>query len=68
MALVKLSSCWNTVDAEIIKGALDTARIACMLQSTLSAGDMGLGIAAFEIPILVREEDLEEAKKVIEID
>lgn len=68
MALVKHTSCWNTVDAEIINGALDTAGIACMLQSTLSAGDMGLCIAAFEIPILVREEDLEDAKKVIEIE
>lgn len=48
MALVKLTSCWNTVEAEIIKGALDTAGIACMLQSTLTAGDMGLGISAFE--------------------
>lgn len=68
MALVKLASCWNTVEAEIIKGALDTAGIACMLQSTLSAGDMGLGISAFEIPILVREEDLEDAKKELGVE
>ena len=71
MALVKLTTCWNTFEAEIIKGALETAGIASMLQSSyFSNVEIGNGIAnsACAIPVLVREEDLEEAKKVIGIE
>ena len=71
MALVKLTTCWNSFEAEILKGKLESAGIPCMLQSSyFSNVEIGNGIAnsACAIPVLVREEDLEEAKKVVGIE
>ena len=68
MALVELTTCWNTFEAEILKGALETAGIPCIVQSSyFSNVEIGNGIAnsACAIPVLVREEDLEAAKQVI---
>lgn len=68
MALVELTTCWNSFEAEILKGALESAGIPCMLKgSYFSNAEIGNGIAnsACAIPILVREEDLEAAKQVI---
>lgn len=72
MALVKLTSCWNALEAEILRGALESAGIPCIVQSstvsTVRIGDMGIGNSAFEVPILVREEDLADALEVIRKD
>lgn len=68
MALVELTTCWNAFEAEILKGALESAGIPCILQSSyFSNVEIGNGIAnsACAIPILVREEDQEAAKQVI---
>lgn len=68
MALVELTTCWNAFEAEILKGALETAGIPCIVQSSyFSNVEIGNGIAnsACAIPVLVREEDLEAAKQVI---
>lgn len=68
MELVKLTTCWNQVEAEIIKGALASAGIACIIQGAVASNiriGNAIGNSAFEIPILVRTEDLEDAKQVI---
>ena len=71
MTLVKLTTCWNSFEAEILKGSLESVGIPCLLQSSyFSNMEIGNGIAnsACAIPVLVREEDLEEAKKVVRIE
>jgi len=68
MELVKLIDCWNSMEAEIIKGALEAAGIPCIIQgSSFSAAEIGMGFgnSACAVPVLVRVEDLEEAKKAI---
>lgn len=68
MELVKLTTCWNQVEAEIIKGALASAGIDCIIQGAVASNiriGNGFGNSAFEIPILVRAEDLDDAKQVI---
>jgi len=68
MELVNLTTCWNSFEAELIKSKLDAAGIACILTgegiSSVKIGN-GYGNSAFNIPILVRVEDLEEAKKIL---
>ncbi len=69
MALVRLTSCWNSFEAEVIKGALESAGIPCLIQGASFAdvriGGLGIANSACEIPILVNELDLEDAKKVL---
>lgn len=69
MALVRLTSCWNSFEAEVIKGALETAGIPCLIQGSTFAvvriGGLGIANSACEIPILVNEQDLDDALKVI---
>lgn len=69
MALVRLTSCWNSFEAEVVKGALEAAGIPCLIQGSTFAdvriGGLGIANSACEIPILVNEQDLEDAQKVI---
>lgn len=69
MALVRLTSCWNSFEAEVIKGALETAGIPCLIQGASFAdvriGGLGIANSACEIPILVNEQDLEDALKTL---
>lgn len=70
MVLVELTKCWNSFEAELLKGALESEGIPCMLKgvgfSSVEIGNGGFGASAYTIPVLVREEDLEEAKKILE--
>lgn len=69
MALTKLITCWAPIEAEIVKGALESAGIPCILQGAgISSAYIGEGLAnsAFSVQVLVREEDLEDAMKVIQ--
>lgn len=69
MAIVRLTSCWNSFEAEVVKGALETAGIPCLIQGSTFAdvriGGLGIANSACEIPILVNEQDLDDALKVI---
>lgn len=64
MANVTLINCANVIEAEIMRGALDSAGIPCILQGENSS--LINAIPAVDVRILVREEDLEDAMKVIE--
>lgn len=69
MELVTLTSCWNVVEAEIIKSRLEQAGIPCILQgeaSSITRVGAGFGNSSAEIPILVRAEDLSSAHKFLE--
>lgn len=69
MELVTLTTCWNTFEAEMIKNRLEEAGIICILQGAASSGiRIGAGVAncAFEIPVLVMNEDLRAAYKFLE--
>lgn len=63
MATVTLITCANAIEAEILKGALESSGIPCILQGVTSS--QVNGISAIDVPILVREEDLEDARRVI---
>ena len=64
--LVVVASCWNRVEAELAKGALENAGIDAMIKSD-SVGRMREHVAwsgaGFEI--LVREEDAFVAREVL---
>ena len=64
MAAVTLVTCANVIEAEILKGALESAGVPCILQGENSA--LVNAIPAVDVQILVREEDFEAAKKAIE--
>lgn len=64
MATVNLITCANVIEAEILKGALDSAGIPSILQGVNSS--LINAIPAVDVSILVREEDLEDARIVIE--
>lgn len=70
MALVELTTCWNSFEAEIIKGVLDSAGIPCMFKgssfSGIEIGSGGIGNSACSIPIFVQEKDYETARTLLE--
>ena len=69
MDFVQLTVCWNALDAGLVKGRLENAGIPCVLQggniSSIGVGDGGIS-SAFAIPILVRVEDLDGARLLLE--
>lgn len=69
MATVKLTSCNNAFEAEVLKGVLDSSGIPCILQgagiSGVKIGQFGTYNSAFEVTVLVREEDLVAAIEII---
>lgn len=70
MALVELTTCWNSFEAEIIKGVLDSAGIPCMFKgsgfSGIEIGSGGIGNSACCIPIFVQEQDYETARTLLD--
>lgn len=70
MALVELTTCWNSFEAEIIKGVLDSAGIPCMFKgssfSGIEIGSGGIGNSACSIPVFVQEQDYETARTLLE--
>ena len=70
MALVELTTCWNSFEAEIIKGVLDSAGRPCMFKgsrfSGIEIGSGGIGNSACSIPIFVQEEDYDAACSLLE--
>jgi hypothetical protein len=66
MALVKLVSAGGYAEGQLIKGLLSTEGIECVVQGESRNTDMGTEAGFGEIAILVNEEDLEEAKQVLD--
>ena len=68
MDFVQLTVCWNALEASLLKGKLESAGIPCVVQGdNVSSVGVGFGGAssAFEVPILVRTEDLPSAKSLL---
>ncbi|MCR5394690.1 MAG: DUF2007 domain-containing protein [Bacteroidales bacterium] len=69
MDFVQLTVCWNALEAGLVKGRLETAGIPCVLQggniSSVEIGNGGIS-SAFAIPVLVRAEDLDSARGLLD--
>lgn len=64
MALTILKECNNNFDAELIKGALASEGIPCIIQGE-NINRLYGGISAFPIKVLVNEEDKEAAMAIV---
>lgn len=64
MALTVLKECNNNFDAELIKGALASEGIPCIIQGE-NINRLYGGISAFPIKVLVNEEDKEAAMAIV---
>ena len=60
----RLMSCQNAFEAEVIKGRLESEGIPCVLNNTTM--NHVYGGMCFDIDIMVKEEDLEKARAVLE--
>lgn len=70
MKTIELTRCGSSFEAQLIKGNLNANGIECILVGeniSIFEGSMSsLSRPGFDIPILVNENDLEAAKKVME--
>ena len=60
--MIRLTTCPNVFNASLLKGALENEGIPAMLSNEIMCGYMGTQ----GVDILVKEEDLEAAKKILE--
>ena len=51
----------NLIDAEIIKGVLEENGVACMMSNSVIPG-----ATPFEVNLLVRDEDLDLARQILD--
>ena len=65
MALVTLTTCSNSFEAEVIKGKLASEDIPCIIQGENINMIYG-GLSGLAVPILINEEDLERATALIQ--
>lgn len=61
-SMVRLTTCTNEFNAQLLKGALESEGIPAMLSNEIMSGYLGTQGA----DVLVKEEDLEAAKKILE--
>ncbi len=59
--MVRLTSCTNEFNAQLLKGALESEGIPAMFSNEIMSGYLGTQ----GVDILVKEEDLEAAKKIL---
>ena len=59
--MIRLITCPNVFNASLLKGALENEGIPAMLSNEIMCGYMGQ-----DVDVLVKEEDLEAAKKILE--
>lgn len=64
MALTILKECNSNFEAELIKGALASEGIPCIIQGE-NINRLYGGISAFPIKVLVNEEDKETAMTIV---
>ena len=60
-SMVRLTSCTNEFNAQLLKGALESEGIPAMFSNEIMSGYLGTQ----GVDILVKEEDLEAAKKIL---
>ena len=60
--LIRLTTCTNDFNAQLLNGALESEGISAMFSNEIMSGYMGTQ----GVDILVKEEDLEAAKKILE--
>ena len=60
--MIRLTTCTNEFNAQLLKGALESEGIPAMLSNEIMSGYLGTQ----GVDILVKEEDLEAAKKILE--
>ena len=60
--MIRLTTCPNVFNANLLKGALENEGIPAMLSNEIMSGYMGTP----GVDVLVKEEDLEAAKKILE--
>ena len=60
--MIRLTTCINEFNAQLLKGALENEGIPAMLSNEIMSGYLGTP----GVDVLVREEDLEAAKKILE--
>ena len=58
--MIRLTTCPNVFNANLLKGALENEGIPAMLSNEIMCGYMGQ-----DVDVLVKEEDLEAAKKIL---
>ena len=63
--IVKVAVCKDAFEAEVVKGLLAANDIDCHLQNEAISQIYG-GIQAFAINVLVKEEDAEKAKEILD--
>lgn len=65
MKTVRLTTCSNTFEANVLKGALEAAGITCIIQGENFSNVYG-SIPTLAPDILVNEEDLDTARTIIQ--
>ena len=60
--MIRLTTCPNVFNANLLKGALENEGIPAMLSNEIMSGYMGTQ----GVDVLVKEEDFEAAKKILE--
>lgn len=59
--MIRLTTCPNVFNANLLKGALENEGIPAMFANEIMCGYMGQ-----DVDVLVKEEDFEAAKKILE--
>lgn len=60
--MIRLTTCINDFNAQLLKGALESEGIKAMLSNEIMSGYIGTQ----NVDVLVNEENLEAAKKILE--
>ena len=60
--MIRLTTCTNEFNANLLKGALENEGVPAMLSNEIMSGYMGTQ----GVDVLVKEEDFEAAKKILE--
>ena len=66
MALVRLMSAGSHIEAQLVKGLLETEGIPCVVNGESRSTEMGTEAGFAEIFILVNEEQLEQGRLLLE--
>lgn len=63
---VRLTTCVNSYEAHVLKGALQAEGIACALHNENMCNLYGGAVPAFDVDVFVFEDELERAKEIME--
>ena len=66
MKTTRLTRCDNYWQANLLKGALESAGIACAIHNELNLYSMGIANGVAGVDVLVYEDDMERAQALME--